>query len=210
MGQRLVIDICNNERVLVNCYWHWSGYTSSALDLTEKIISKYDDAVSELAKRGIADERLAAVKALEGTGASLTTCARKLFKEIYPNEQFEERELDRNEGLIELDDSQMEDSRGCGEEFVSVNISSRRVNFEVIHNADEEDIGCYLDIDMADMEYEEFDEAVSKWKESTEDVSGGMGDVFDVSFDDFETYRKRINDANYIFKWGNDIYVKIE
>lgn len=38
MGQRLNIEIKENNKVLANSYYHWSGYTSSALLLTEKIL----------------------------------------------------------------------------------------------------------------------------------------------------------------------------
>lgn len=41
MGQRLNIEIKNNEKTLANCYYHWSGYTASSLGLTKQIIEAY-------------------------------------------------------------------------------------------------------------------------------------------------------------------------
>lgn len=43
MGQRLNIEIFNNGQVVVNAYYHWSAYTRSALELTAKVISAYND-----------------------------------------------------------------------------------------------------------------------------------------------------------------------
>ena len=44
MGQRLNIQIeandtnTNETKVLANCYYHWSGYTSSAMELVKEIV----------------------------------------------------------------------------------------------------------------------------------------------------------------------------
>ena len=38
MGQRLVISVEKDERKLCNIYYHWSGYTYSALYETQKVI----------------------------------------------------------------------------------------------------------------------------------------------------------------------------
>ena len=43
MGQRLNIEIHEGEKCLANAYYHWSGYTQDALELTEKIIYHYPE-----------------------------------------------------------------------------------------------------------------------------------------------------------------------
>ena len=50
MGQRLNIEIIENGKVLANAYYHWSGYTSSSLELTQEILEaiekiNYEDRV---------------------------------------------------------------------------------------------------------------------------------------------------------------------
>lgn len=40
MGQRLNIEIMKNDKVLANAYYHWSAYTSSALELCAYIIEE--------------------------------------------------------------------------------------------------------------------------------------------------------------------------
>lgn len=42
MGQRLNIEIKSKGKVVANCYYHWSAYTMSALQLTKEIISNFD------------------------------------------------------------------------------------------------------------------------------------------------------------------------
>lgn len=42
MGQRLNIEIVKNGEVLANSYYHWSGFSDCAVNLTEKIIKDYD------------------------------------------------------------------------------------------------------------------------------------------------------------------------
>lgn len=36
MGQRLNLSINKNGKVLANCYYHWSGYTNSAIQKCKK------------------------------------------------------------------------------------------------------------------------------------------------------------------------------
>lgn len=39
MGQRLNIEIMDSGMTLCNCYYHWSGYTQTALDITQKLVN---------------------------------------------------------------------------------------------------------------------------------------------------------------------------
>lgn len=39
MGQRLNIEILKNGEVLANSYYHWSGFSNSAINLTIYIIN---------------------------------------------------------------------------------------------------------------------------------------------------------------------------
>lgn len=38
MGQRLNIEMKTKGKVVANCYYHWSAYTMTALQLTKEII----------------------------------------------------------------------------------------------------------------------------------------------------------------------------
>lgn len=43
MGQRLVIDIEMNGKTLAKVYYHWSGYTSCAIDECVKLINSWKE-----------------------------------------------------------------------------------------------------------------------------------------------------------------------
>lgn len=42
MGQRLNIEIVKDKKVLANCYYHWSGYSNSAVNLAIQIIERFE------------------------------------------------------------------------------------------------------------------------------------------------------------------------
>ena len=71
MGQRLNIQIeandtdTNETKVLANCYYHWSGYTSSAMGLVNEIVE------SGIYNLDILDPVEKAIRLLEVTGAGL-------------------------------------------------------------------------------------------------------------------------------------------
>ena len=72
MGQRLNIQIeatdtdTNETKVLANCYYHWSGYTSSAMELVNEMVN------SGIYNLDILDPVEKAIRLLEATGAGLT------------------------------------------------------------------------------------------------------------------------------------------
>ena len=48
MGQRLNIEIKKDSKVLANSYYHWSAYTSSALQMLPKSIDSSPPRMPEL------------------------------------------------------------------------------------------------------------------------------------------------------------------
>lgn len=51
MGQRLNIEIMEKEEILLaNAYYHWSGYTSSSIYLTQYIIRRFDEVIKNTKK----------------------------------------------------------------------------------------------------------------------------------------------------------------
>jgi len=96
MGQRLNIEIESAGKTLANCYYHWSGYTRSALELTKVIIHYLKD-------KEISKDVLGAIDLLTQTGAGLS-------RQAYDNAiaerliafEYKEAPIDRNEGLIGL------------------------------------------------------------------------------------------------------------
>ena len=39
MGQRLVVNIVKGKHIIANAYFHWSGYTETAIEITKGVIA---------------------------------------------------------------------------------------------------------------------------------------------------------------------------
>lgn len=111
MGQRLVIKIKDSKGdLLATQYMHWSGYTGSTLECMVAL----HDTIKDMGE--IREEKKYAVSLLRKafTSAALTgEAARSLgIKET--------RTLNRNEGLIDITEEEMDDSVGWAEATCSV------------------------------------------------------------------------------------------
>ena len=122
MGQRLNIEIHENGKCLANAYYHWSGYTESALDFTKCIINKF----YQVNKTGLA----AAIKLLQFTGAKVE--CDELVDAGLPTELalvFSEG-VNRNDGLIAFSEKRMEETRYWEEGRVTIDIGTEIINFD--------------------------------------------------------------------------------
>lgn len=163
MGQRLNIEIEENDEVLANAYYHWSGYTSSALEITKIILNN-------LLKVNYENRTINAVKLLETTGAKLTgNEITYILKEIPEANKFSfEVATDRNEGLIAVSKEGKQETRDWGEARVTIDLTNKIVDFQAIcgHDSKEEfeeayeskcDFSTYEDINFCGIPFDEFD-----------------------------------------------------
>lgn len=111
MGQRLNLEITkdNHGTILAAGYYHWSGYTYSAMQIVIKAL----DAIRQMGEGEYNNLRqksdvLAAIRILEATGAGLcevdrvvVKSSRDIAQEMFPDEEFKPV-IDRNHGLIEI------------------------------------------------------------------------------------------------------------
>ena len=124
MGQRLNIqiemDIPNSSetKVLTDCYYHWSGYTSSAMELVNEIVN------SGVYKLDILDPVEKAIRLLETTGAGL---AEDEFTDEYPETKFKAA-VDRNEGLIAISEKGIQETQNWEEARVTVNLTTGSID----------------------------------------------------------------------------------
>ena len=82
MGQRLNIEILKNGEVLANSYYHWSGVSNSAVNLTIQIINNFDYIKKYRVEEYIKNQDLLfAIRLLEETEAGVNDIkkTRKLF-----------------------------------------------------------------------------------------------------------------------------------
>ena len=115
MGQRLAINIHSNGELLANAYYHWAGYTGSALQHAKYIFESgllTDDFI-----KAVSSPTQYAIKLLESTGAGYT---------------------DRNKGLIESDPEAMDNTNQWAEAYIAIDLINRKVIMDITWIADDE------------------------------------------------------------------------
>ena len=124
MGQRLNIQIeandtdTNKTEVLANCYYHWSGYTSSALELVNEIVN------SGIYKLDILDPVEKAIRLLEATGSGL---AGDELTDTYYAPKYKVSS-DRNKGLIAISEEGTNRVVDWEESRVTINLTTGSIN----------------------------------------------------------------------------------
>ncbi len=124
MGQRLNIQIevnytdTNETVVLANCYYHWSGYTSSAMELVNKIVD------SGIYKLDILDPVEKAIRLLEATGAGL---AEDELTDTYNTPKYKVS-TNRNDGLIAISEEGTNRVADWEETRVTINLTTGSIN----------------------------------------------------------------------------------
>jgi hypothetical protein len=185
MGQRLNIEIINDDKVLANAYYHWAGYTTSAISLTETILHSFiDDGRYDLPK---------AIALLKSTGATFNSEENDLAllnKELIQFTLTDEDTIHRNKGLISFSKKGIEETEYWEEARVTINIESKCIDFDVF---------AYITKD----EYEE-ESIYSKIKNIDIDINN-------ISFNEFNEFSNLFNGEYSIFKTSsNDYLILIE
>ena len=134
MGQRLNIEILKNGEVLANSYYHWSGFSNSAINLTIQIINNFEYIKKYRVEEYIKNQSLLfAIRLLEETGAGV--CSIKETKETLEDQTMNLKlQLckDRNEGIIGITKKDIEETRYWEEGRVSIDIEKKTIDFNVI------------------------------------------------------------------------------
>ena len=129
MGQRLIIQICEDSKIRTNCYYHWSGYTEYALPLVLQTM-KFLNSDSEIDLKNLnipeSDEFKKSPKfkyfcAHLSTGAGISAgAAIDDYEFRFPYS----KDINRNDGLIAINDTDIYDALKWGEQIVNININS--------------------------------------------------------------------------------------
>lgn len=171
MGQRLNIQIVENDEVLANAYYHWGAYTSSSLALTQMILENRKNI--EKAE----DSVLYAIRLLESTDALLHPDELTTVQNRYLGEYFEPA-TSRNDGLIAVSKKGMENNLGWEEGRVELHIDKETVDFTVLYICDKE---SYLN------NYRETEEDYQRLPVSSFDYN-----EHEVPFDSFEPFASEL------------------
>lgn len=152
MGQRLNIEIKDEGKVLANAYYHWSGYTSSALELIQLILES-------LEKVNFENNVIKAIKLLEETGAGLVNEELEYAKKIFKSKNISFSEcISRNEGLISITEEGIEKNRYWEESRVEIDLVNKTIKFDAVFKISiEEYEEEYVDEDVEDIPIYEID-----------------------------------------------------
>lgn len=130
MGQRLNLEIHRHGELLANAYYHWSGFTTSAANLVQQIIDKFDDKKHK--------DILSAVLLLEETGARVIEDELPFVKRLDLKRDFRPARS-RNSGLISISEKGMNETRFWEEARAEVDIGTQTVNFSVYYRYPRDD-----------------------------------------------------------------------
>lgn len=138
MGQRLNLEVCYDGEVLANAYYHWSAYTSTSLRMLKKVLDAYKNR-TEIAPLKVA------VEILQATGAGVDKAEKASIAADtsggFDGIKFQDAK-NRNEGLLAVTKSGIEETRYWEEGRVTVDISTEEFVFDVMWR-------------MSDAEYED-------------------------------------------------------
>lgn len=131
MGQRLVIQITDNDVNLANAYYHWSAYTGSSAALTKEILDIFDHVNKDYTPVQ------KAVWYLVQTGARFAPDEiTNMEKDEIDMEQFkfafDDKTVNRNDGLLCVTEEGMDNNTSWEEGRVEIDITRKLVHFDVI------------------------------------------------------------------------------
>ena len=185
MGQRLNIQIeandtdSNETKVLANCYYHWSGYTSSAMELVKEMVD------SGMYNLDILDPVEKAIRLLEATGAGLTEDE---LTEAYNTPKYK-LATSRNTGLIAISEKGIEDTVYQEESRVTINLTTGSIN-------------------MSDMFYDETDEFSKEVLETKLKNLYKLKADLNSSFDTFPDLYTELTDNVFRTSHDYDMFVQ--
>ena len=185
MGQRLNIQIeandidTNKTEVLANCYYHWSGYTSSAMELVNEIVN------SGIYNLDILDPIEKAIRLLEATGAGL---AEDELTDTYNTPKYKVS-TDRNSGIIAISEEGTNRVAEWEESRVTINLTTGSIN-------------------MSDMFYDEtYKFSSAKFATKLKNLYELQADL-NSSFDTFQTLYTELTDNVFDSTDGCDMFVQ--
>jgi hypothetical protein len=127
MGQRLVITIHAFNEDIATIYYHWSAYTTSALQEARDIIDKVD-----WFNTSDKDELVLCItRYLESCGGGVDIRDRKVFEEKYPGEEFS-NDVERSYGLIAISEDSMAQQQKWSEGDLTIDFDAEKVYNEVM------------------------------------------------------------------------------
>lgn len=183
MGQRLNIEIRRRKdnEVLANCYYHWSAYTESSLNLAKEIISNLFSIL-----HNETSDRIKAIQLLQSSGGGL-------IEEEYNELDNEDKKychigLNRNLGLISFTKKGIEETRKYEESRLTIDIDFDDIDNWLCGN-------CYIDFGVVmPIEKEEIDELIENNKLKLDKIVEFDFDLQNMNINDISIFIDKIKD----------------
>lgn len=171
MGQRLVITVRKEQEDIAKIYFHWSGYSDSALEETRSLLEDIDTNEEDIKKL-----QLNIIRACESMGGGIDGGAGSeefsYVCNMFPSVSFKE-DPNRNCGLVALSENDMEEMQLRSNGNIVIDLDYNRIYNSVLHEyhsieeyeaeADQsadEVYCCKSDIDITDFRMEYIDEVI--------------------------------------------------
>ena len=188
MGQRLVVTIHAFNEDVAKIYYHWSGYSISALCEARDIIEnvKYKEATD------VKNLQLMLIRYLESYGGGVDSIDRAAVRQMFPTETFTE-EVNRSYGLIAISDAGMEDLQRWSEGDLTINFDEEEVFNSVWCLETRES--------LKEMYYGERPKAVK--------IKGNIEEVKFNDLDDLARELDKVIRSGYVVVYSNGIYASL-
>lgn len=212
MGQRLVVHMMHENKEIANCYYHWSAYTSSSLEVVKQIMEAFTDELTESCKiNGVLDNRLLAIRLLEKTGAGVYSKDAENVLTLYPGLSFAEGN-NRNEGLISFSEEEMANSNNWSEGDVYIYMDTNIIDFQVIWEMDDDSIAEYA---LEDVDEDEIDEnqrkvLIYEYKKQFPELKLKGYSMDHIPFDKFMDFYEAMENCPSDFSILGSYYTMIE
>lgn len=141
MGQRLVVNLVRDNEIIANSYFHWSGYTETALQMTGNIIANLQS-MKDLKKANPLDIAIAAF-AIPDYTPGFDSSERDYIEKNYTDRDISEIPFnnDRNEGLMAISKQGIDDSVSAGEMIVDIKIDDGTIVGEFVYPDESDEYG---------------------------------------------------------------------
>ena len=191
MGQRLVINIIEDNKRIANIYYHWSAYTVSALVEAKDLINS-----GVFAGNSGKALQLNLIRYIESVGGCIDGGADseeyQAISEMFPDEVFK-ADGSRNAGLIAITPDGMEQLESWAEGILEINLDT-----DMIYNS----VYCLADLEEYNSWWDEEDQKKLEDIPERTDIN-----IDSIPFGDLEDMIDRLyNIKGFVFRQGEEIY----
>lgn len=196
MGQRLIVTIKNNNKDLAKIYYHWSAYSVSALQEARQIVDCIYNHEDETEK----ELQLRLIRFCEENGGGIRGDEKEFeyIQAMFPNETFKTDNYSRNNGLIALSETGMDELQKWSEGDIEI-IIDEDIIYNTVH-------WMYDDIEEYKSNCAECDDEFDE-NMSIEDIEEIAYDLYEISVEDIDDVYYALRMANnFVVRYGNNIY----